>query len=201
MTGAQTKAARHRAAEQIIDRNSIGVPFCQADLTEFSEAVGRHLLLACREVCPDYPSNRRHIMAWPADEEQVRPFSWRKEINLGNDEQRRDWYRLVAAMRKAIRGQRDEFWQAAPRLCITCGESTAERLAVDHKWPPFSALMASFIAENGGADPEVKSLDYGGVELAGEDELKRWQAFHRGRAEFQILCTTCNSKKGARISA
>ena len=62
-------------------------------------------------------------------------------------------------------------------------------------------LMTSFIAENGGVNPEVKSLDDGGVELAGEDEFKRWQAFHRGRAEFQILCTTCNSKKGARIAA
>jgi len=201
MSKPPSKAARHRAAEQIIDRNSIGRPFCEADLAEFSEAVGRHLLYACREVCLDYPSNQRHIMAHPADESEARPFSWRKEINLGNDEQRRDWHRLVAAMRNAVKTQRDEFWKAAPRVCALCEESTAALLAVDHKWPPFSVLMKQFIYESDGITPEVRSLDHGGVELARDDESQRWQSFHRSRADFQILCNTCNSRKGAKIAA
>ena len=68
-------------------------------------------------------------------------------------------------------------------------------LTVDHRYIPFVMIAKSFID----TEPNIEiTNDNKGIGWVIKDPniLKAWQHFHEERANYQILCRSCNSTKG-----
>jgi 5-methylcytosine-specific restriction endonuclease McrA len=190
-----TKKARIERAREIIDRNELGIPFNDQDLLDFSAITGCELRYARRCIDPNYLTNYRHIEVLAYDWEEPRGWSWRKAIQIGQqDIESHERARITQAMRDAVRLQVSDFLESADKSCEVC--ATTDSLTVDHVWPPFSKIMDGYINEFG--KPEVVENNGSGFKFANKFEEFCWQDFHQSKAKLAILCRSCNSKKGAR---
>lgn len=139
---------------------------------------------------PSFPNDPRYLevsqngIVWT-------PFSWNKAIDRPDDKQR-----ALSAMRRAIwDGKRLSFLKDAIKNCLNC--NSADDLCVDHKDVPFIEIATLYLAEYG--LPKLgDGLPGEGSVIADAEEKKRWTDFHDSRANFQILCRSCNSSKGAK---
>lgn len=193
----KTKKARIEKAREIIDRNEHGVPFSDEDLKLFSEITDCALRYVCRAIDPNYPTNDRHIVVMAYDWQEPRGWSWRKAIQIGQqDSERHSKSRLSQAMRAAVNDQIVAFAAGAEKACQLC--ATTETLTVDHVWPPFSQIANEFINDFG--TPDVEEDNGSGFKISDNIDLSRWQDYHLAWARLGILCRSCNSKKGARPS-
>jgi len=80
------------------------------------------------------------------------------------------------------------FGQVAKKLCASCGAT--DRLTVDHKSVSFSRIASKFIAEHG--MPRLVNVG-NGWQLRDD---RQFLEFHDALADYQVLCVSCNSKKG-----
>jgi hypothetical protein len=61
---------------------------------------------------------------------------------------------------------------------------------------PFSAIAAEFLATSAG--PPTEYDKEGSFRVFREEDLEfaeQWRATHAGRADYQILCRSCNGRK------
>lgn len=185
-----TKKARIEQARVIIDRNVLDVPFTAEDLEEFIEVTGMGQVTgAVRRLNPTYPNaDPRHVRFILDGVETA--VSWRKAIEGKNPKSD-----LQRALRVAIAPCLREFKDAMEgQDCNHCGST--EYLQVDHVYPPFQEILEAFIAHKG-EDIELKNEANGiGWVIADIDVEAEWVAFHASRAEYQILCRSCNASKG-----
>lgn len=192
---ALTKKARIERAREIIDRNDYGIPFNDEDLALFSTITGCELRYACRRIDPNYPTNDRHVEVLAYDWQEPRGWSWRKAIQIGQQDLGRHMRaRLTQAMRTAIGEQIVEFAVNAEKCCDSC--ATTESLTVDHVWPPFLHIMDGYLNDFGA--PQIEEDQGSGFKFIDDFEERRWQDYHQNAAKLGILCRSCNSKKGAR---
>jgi hypothetical protein len=190
-----TKKARIERAREIIDRNELGIPFNDEDLALFSRITDCKLRYACRRLDPNYPTNDRHVEVLAYDWEEPRGWSWRKAIQIGQQNLGRHMKASITqSMRESIREQMVEFAVNSDKACERC--ATTESLTVDHIWPPFSEIMHSYINEFG--SPNIDHDNGSGFKFTDDFEERRWQDYHQSMAKLGILCRSCNSKKGAR---
>lgn len=114
--------------------------------------------------------------------------------------QRKDKNSLLVAMRNAIEDQTIDFAEISDDICAMCGST--EMLHVDHKHPPFKVLAANFLKikkkhpEFFADCPRTNRAVFKESDLEFSEE---WQTYHEIHATFQILCITCNLKKGASL--
>lgn len=185
-----TKKRREEIAREIIDRNTLGVPFNNIDVSEFSAACQECMDGVVRKVNPQFPKDPRHLHMLIDGEWQSK--SWRKMIYPVSKEQ--DAKRI---MRHAIRSDMNDFISStSDRFCQHCfGE---ENLTVDHVSPPFDEIANDFIMIYG--IPEFEDPPPGHVVKIFNcmDLEAKWVAFHASFACYQVLCRSCNSSKGAR---
>lgn len=183
-----TKKWRVEKAREIIDRNEIDVPFPPGDVEEFAEVVQVAIEGAVRRFNPTYPSDPRHL--WVTVGGVDRPLSWNKAIK-GRSEQQE----TMQALRLAVSPCLQEFRDAVEgEPCAHCGAT--DLLQVDHVWPPFYDIAQAFISSQDGV-VKLENLDNGqGWVMADPDTEASWVAFHAARAEYQILCRSCNASKG-----
>ena len=105
---------------------------------------------------------------------------------------------LGCAMRKAIYPHTYEYKMNCKNdVCCFCGSSN--NLAVDHIYP-FSKLQKEFI-KTMPAPTTFDNDSIGTIIFSDADKLfeSEWIKYHNSKATYQILCTTCNSKKGAKL--
>lgn len=191
------KKYRIERCREVIDRNRIDVFFGREDLEEFRIVTGMaHIEGAVKRQNRMYPSSDdRHVHIIAHGKEECR--SWRKEINGESKEQE-----TKKALRGLIRGDLSDFMSSIVfQECVKCG--AVDDLTVDHISPSFDDIVKAFFASEGGYNNiqiESKKCGEGPVPVDPEIE-ERWIAFHRKRAEYQILCRSCNAKKGSKPSS
>ena len=189
--GKITKKWRTEKAREIIDRNVIGVHFCEYDLEEFSEVCQVEIDGAVRMINPQFYSDPRHLHTLIDGEWDAR--SWRKFITALTPEQE-----AKRVMRNAVWSDLKDFREAMePSECAIC--ETEENLTTDHVAPPFDDIALDFFSCYG--VPKVvghsdKSIV---VNIFEDGQLEgKWIHFHAERAVYQILCRSCNVRKGKR---
>ena len=174
----RTKKWRIEKAREIIDRNHIDVPFPVEDLIDFSDVVELCVDGAIRKVNPQFPSDPRHLHTlidgkWEAPESEVK-----------------------RVMRFLIRDDLADFMSCIePKECAYCG--AVYDLTVDHVDPPFNHIAKSFMKIHG--LPEVvDNPDTGMVTkcFADFNIEAQWIAYHAENACYQVLCRSCNARKG-----
>lgn len=187
-------------ARSLIDRNEIDVPFPPEDLAEFSEITGTDLRYAIRKINPLWRKDTRHIHVIAYDWTSPGEWSWRKAITYRDRDpveadRARLRFNVLAALRHSIRGDLQDFRDGAePRHCWSCGQP--DDLTADHHIRSFISIAEEFLDLCG--TPELRPLPGSTDVIADIDTEATWIAFHAARASYQLLCRSCNSKKGAR---
>lgn len=185
-----SKDKRIGIVREIIDRNKIDVPFSEEDLKEFCDACYYHVDGVVRRINPQFAMENRHLHMLIDNKWQ--PKSWRKLISpLSADQE------VKRVMRNAVWKEMKDFFNSVEvKICEFC--DSTENLTVDHIAPPFSYIADEFIDLFG--TPEVTSPPRGEVVwvFVSDDERKNWVEFHSIFAEYQILCRSCNARKGAK---
>lgn len=183
-----TIKARKELAKAIIDRNQTGVDFELDDLIEFNTVIQGDFLAIRRMDNPTFPGDKRYIQVF--DGSDWYGFSWNKAISPASVDD------LSMAMRDAIRVDVDQFRiNADPQKCNHCGSEL--NLATDHIHPPFKKIKELFIQING--EVELEDGAPGSSKVIKHQTIKdAWVEFHRSLAIYQLLCRSCNSKKGAK---
>jgi len=132
---------------------------------------------------------------WVADSGTGEFRSWIKQIEDPHQLKRQVWNPLEA-MRNAITPEMRFQEQTLGNYCVKCNSQT--NLTVDHKDTPFSVIAEAFIE----AYPDIETCTHeSGMGHAFKDkELEqKFIAVHNEIATYQLLCRSCNSKKGAGV--
>ncbi len=187
-----TKKWRIEKAREIIDRNRIDVPFCESDTAEFAGVCEQPITGAVRKINPQYPKDPRHLHTEIGGVWDAR--SWKQFINP------------ISMLQKTKLVMRHVIWEdlrdfascAEPKECAICGST--EDITVDHVSPPFDHIATEFILANG--LPEIKDPD-SPLEVVNQftdiNLEAKWIAFHASMACYQLLCRSCNARKGKNV--
>ena len=199
--GAPTLKSKLDKARRLIDHYAVDEPFGSECLKELSELTGTELRFAVKRFNPQFQSDTRHLHVTAYDWDEPVQWSWRSAIQIAHardpEEARaaKQRHKLLFALRDAIRpGMRDFRSACEPTECSVCGST--EQVTTDHATPPFIRIALEFIELN----QAIRLREVQGCgDLIADDGLKvQWIAFHDTRASYQLLCRSCNSKKGAR---
>lgn len=169
----------------IIDSYQIGEDFEPEDIKVISDITKTEIKRIKRRINPTFPSDKRHIHI-STDNENWSPFSWVKAVVGSRDD-------VGRSMRFVVKQDMDDFRYSAEQKCMSCGSD--EDLTVDHKDISFNQIKKEFLAENG--EPELREWSVGAPKIFKDLDLEaKWITYHARRATYQILCRSCNSKKG-----
>jgi len=133
------------------------------------------------------------------DDEGEKDISWNQCVT-GKAKKVTDL--LSQAMRSAISYQTQKFKLAnfcEGDECINCGTVITEKRKAhtDHKTVPFIDIKNEFIASNVMPIEFRKTDRHEPQTFLKKDKVleDKWAAFHKGKADFQILCIGCNLRK------
>lgn len=177
---------RKAQIQALIDRQLHGVLFNAEDVAQFNELTGWSFPFYKRIVNPTFPTDPRCI-ANSEDGETFQVWSWNRALTPDNS--------LMRALRVSVADQMAEYKGTATRVCVVCG--TTSLITVDHKKLPFKKIAMAFCAEQGTVELTNDATGAGWV-IKSSQVLDAWQAFHKRHADYQILCRSCNSKKGTK---
>jgi hypothetical protein len=197
----KTKTGRLALCAEIIDRYKVGEAFTPWDILTMSNLCGCVFDFIRRH---DRGTPGRHIWVWLSsnrkqnehlemlegrelNQESVYKgtWSWRASIvgyNMGKN--------VMQAMRLATKaGTFGAFVRSSE--CAEC--RATEDLTTDHKTVPFRTIAENFIAEFN--NPLIKNDSDGGWSL---QDPTHFMIYHDALADYQTLCRSCNSSKGAK---
>lgn len=126
-------------------------------------------------------------------------FSWR--LCCGKDVKKSTFtYNLTNAMRNSIKDYTTLFKRSNTLKCELCSITELEynKYHVDHKTIPFSIIMERFLKFNNYEHLTFNSCPVVNSSVFKPDEVfqYKWIDYHNQYADYQILCGSCNSKKG-----
>ena len=179
-----SKQGRIERIRSILDSYAIGADFAQEDVVSINLLTGWSFPYYKKVVNPRTPKETR-CLGVSNDGVNYEVWSWRKAVS--------DIDNRTPAMRSAIQYQIDAFRKQWAPLCVHCGATND--LTVDHRYIPFVMIAKSFMD----TEPNIEiTNDNSGIGWVIKDPniLKAWQHFHEERANYQILCRSCNSAKG-----
>jgi len=132
-------------------------------------------------------------------------FSWLVAIGAKKNTSRT---KRIAAMRHAVKRITIEYKQNNDLICNHCGITSDNleyhKFATDHKTIPFSVIAEEFLLNNDASAPKI--FDNDPISHCPIFQLKdkyfeeKWYNYHLEHSDFQILCASCNSKKGTKIT-
>lgn len=108
----------------------------------------------------------------------------------------------ATAYREAIADQTEEFYKGEhDKRCVKCVFRKGN--TVDHKTTTFSSLVREFESEWGYLEGNICKSNHSWYRYKFDDSdlmtrymKEDWQQFHREKADYQLLCSSCNSMKG-----
>lgn len=185
------KTQRKEAVRALIDRYPHDTFFSTEDSALVNELTGWNFLQYKRVHNAAWPSDPR-CLAHSDDGDKWEIWSWNRAITGVAIKQH-----VTEAFRVAIATQLRHYWRTAPSNCASCGST--EYLSVDHRDPPFSKILGAFTQQFPDLEKSLHNKADGSGWFIEEEELaNRWLDFHKECATYQILCRSCNSKKGNR---
>jgi hypothetical protein len=128
-------------------------------------------------------------------------FSWRKcitAIQVNSEDRQRQ--RLIQAMREAISPDTMAFKRDSNQCCVLC--QSTHNLHTDHSTISFKTISTDFLMNcvaNSITIPKTFDCDNTSRCIFRQDDAaftKQWYDYHKSKAVYQILCQTCNCKKG-----
>lgn len=126
-------------------------------------------------------------------------FSWNKcitAIQVNKDDKQRK--KLIEAMREAISPDTMAFKRDANQSCVLCGST--HHLHTDHSTISFKTISTDFLLNCVANNTTIPSSFDWDIQCRFRQNdgafAKQWYEYHKGRAVYQILCQTCNCKKG-----
>lgn len=106
---------------------------------------------------------------------------------------------LTAALRSSIGQFTTMYKMSLPKLCCCYCNTYSGSFHVDHKTIPFSKIKDDFLKSVKLTIPNTfqkDSIFFNVMFLDSHREfMDAWIAYHNSRADYQILCATCNQEK------
>lgn len=184
------KTERKKQTQQLIDAQALDTLFSASDVTRLNALTGWSVAAAKKVRNHHHPKDTRTV-AVSHDGDTFEVWSWNKAIDGYNHSAN-----VIRALRAAIKEQTDEYAAANPAICASCGSD--KNTSVDHKSRSFSKIAHDFLLKNPRVDCSVFNDGTGlGWKLSQQATLAAWLEYHKANADYQILCRSCNSKKGA----
>lgn len=187
----KTKKAELRS---LIDSVPLDEAFDQSQLARLNALTGWGALAAVHARNPTHPRDPRHVRIRTVEGGPLVARSWIKAVSPVDD-----YGRLLAACRFAVSDQMHEWLRQQKCNCAYC-DSDRDPTA-DHVGAPFIVLVSDWSA---GRDPAQLMRDRSTAEAnSGDGALlhpahwKDWRRYHAERARYQVLCRSCNARKGA----
>lgn len=185
------KTERKKQTQQLIDAQALDTLFSASDVALLNVLTGWSVVAAKKVRNQHHPKDTR-TLAISHDGSTFEVWSWNKAIDGYNHSTN-----VIRALRSAIKEQTDEYAASNAAICVACGSD--KNTSVDHKSRSFSKIAHEFLTKNPRVDCSVSNDGVGfGWKLAQQATLDAWLKYHKDHADYQILCTSCNSKKGAR---
>lgn len=174
--------------QTLIDAQEFGALFSPEDVQRMNELTGWDFPMYKRIINEAFPTDTRCV-AHSDDGQQWAVWSWNKAISKRNN--------LHEALRRSVREQIAAVTVLAENECAKCG--SVDYLSIDHKTMPFIQIVAHFTRMFPGLhDALANDADGSGWYIKDKELEAIWQDLHHQYADYQILCRSCNSKKGAR---
>jgi hypothetical protein len=185
------KTERKAAIRALIDKYKFNWPFNERDTAQINKLTGWSFKGYQRVKNPKWTTDMR-CLAHTSDGQKWEIWSWNKAVdNYGS------FGDMLEAMRLAVQYQIRKFAASAQEQCAVCGST--ECLAIDHKDVPFIVLVRDFIKANPNMNEAIENDASGaGWYIKDLDVKDTWVRFHKVNATYQVLCRSCNSKKGAK---
>jgi hypothetical protein len=206
-----TQAARRSLIREAIDRTPRGFEFTAPDTELMRRLTGapagarfRHMANPHDPTAVRYvqlflvepfifPGRRRaHVAGWD-DWSWIKAFENQHRVENGKTPKDHERENDFSALRDAVAAEIAAARVGLGNSCALC-EAT-EVLQVDHAAPPFVVIAEEFRARGA-----VVLTARQGTEdvMADPAQIVAWRAFHAERATYQLLCRSCNARKGAR---
>ena len=223
-TARETKSARDLSRGRLralIDASAFDEPMDAGSVALVNELTGWSFEAYKRVRNPTFPSDSRclaHLNTGDADADSSinrwEVWSWNKAIAMAAAAGGPGSAEWQAALRREVKDQMVEYaLDAGGRgecQCAWCGERSD--MTVDHLTVAFSTLVNQFAASVGACGPPGPSVPSGQLQpaLLANDATgrgwyvkdasvaARWREFHRANADYQMLCRSCNSRKGSK---
>ena len=205
------RGARARL-RSLIDASAFDEPMDAGSVAVVNELTGWSFEAYKRVRNRAFPSDTRCLAHLSAGEWEV--WSWNKAIAIAAAAEPKGWspgsVEWQAALRWEVRDQMAEYALKALDECARCGKRSD--MTVDHLTVAFSTLANQFAASVGACGPPGPSVPSGQLQpaLLANDATgrgwyvkdasvaARWREFHRANADYQMLCRSCNSRKGSK---
>lgn len=185
----KTKKGKIELAREIIDDCPIGHILDNSARETFNNICQQEVSTLWRHIGNDPVFRQPRTMQRLEDGKWI-PRSWRTMIGVNSPRASLD-----GAMRLAVRKQTASFLDKAIRagaICTLCG--SAKNLNADHDKMPFRDLKASFIAIYG--EPRLIDGAHQVGAVIAQPHRNLWREYHQHNATLQVLCRSCNARKG-----
>jgi len=186
-----TKKFRKETVRSILDSYPLDQDLSADDLKLLNDMIQYPgVIRAWKQVNAKYPKETRHMWV-EMDTGEITSLSWVKAIDQPPaDQQAKKTLRSIIStdLKDFLDCQEDQF-------CSDC--FSPDDLTVDHVDVPFDDIANEFLALH----PDIEFIDspdgvgniFKDINLEAE-----WITHHASNATYQILCRSCNAKKGKR---
>lgn len=184
-----TKTKRKELVRDLLDTIHVGRWFNDEEVFIFNELTGFEYK-KYKIVLSPFSHEKKPRNVYVQDVQEMR--SWRKQID-DFDYTKKQRINQMQAMRNAIIPSLQK--QNLGMECNLCGSK--EYLTVDHKTIPFIDIAEGFLSfyPNFETGTPVNKLGHYFIDGKLEQEFI---TIHDELADYQLLCRSCNSKKGAK---
>jgi 5-methylcytosine-specific restriction endonuclease McrA len=182
-----TKVNRKKIMGEFLDSIPLNQDFSDKEVAIVNAITGWNYKAYQKRLTPPPNASTRNI--WVKDTKDFK--SWNKAIDAKpiDAKRRQD---VAQACRAAIVPLLNDIRQFATE-CEYCGNT--DNLQVDHKTTPFSSMFEEWFEQNPNVDTGT-GLKQIGHNLIKPEEFDSWIEYHDARADYQILCRSCNASKG-----
>lgn len=185
-----TKKWRKEQTRDLLDSIQVGRWFNETEVEAFNALTGFEYT-RYKKILSSDPGQTSTRNIYVGDVKDTR--SWLKQIDDPARE-KRNHINPRQAMRKSIKNSMEQAMVDVPYCCAKCNKLTD--LTIDHKTIPFSMLAEAFIMAIGTIETDG-NLNTFGHQFIDKELEQQWINFHNDNADYQWLCRSCNSSKGA----